>query len=516
MSRQPNRKMKSVNEVNVGTAGTTASKDSKPVDQSSFTAATDTSTGIAEETDDPPAVSMATDEEIASAQALADAGETVTTTLLQARLKLSGYQQAKRIFDAWLTSTRHLGNLEQKKAEAIAVRKPHQKEVKQIAEQHVPTEAPTPVTTALRSKLEPSKKVPVKGQIKSTSGDFSILRPSEFLAMQFDPKDQYFANGLFARGQPLCILGPGGLGKSRLLLLLAVCTILGRPFLGMTVSTKNLRWLILQAENSSRRLQADLRALKDWVGEKAWTVVDRYLAIQAIETSDESDLNLGDKHVVEKLTKLVAGIEPDVIAIDPLAAVAAGSLNNDAGMRATCRALDKLAKSSGKRASIVLLHHTLTGKTGASKATGVERGSYGRGSKWLNSWTRGQINIAAVNQNHNESLIISCGKNSNGREFAPFGVRIDSNTMICEVDPKFDYAEWQQEFTGTSKTKLKDKLTPEDVAAFVQELGLKKKELIRAIMDETGCSKSTAYNAITTADGTTIVRHADKKFRPAQ
>ena len=61
----------------------------------------DTETGTRETTDGSSAVHIATTEEIASAQALADEGEAVTITLLQARLKITGYQHAKRIFDAW-------------------------------------------------------------------------------------------------------------------------------------------------------------------------------------------------------------------------------------------------------------------------------------------------------------------------------------------------------------------------------------------------------------------------------
>ena len=88
-------------EIKAGNAGTTASLDAstienKPVEKGILAGDTD----IAEPTDTPPAVSAATVEEIASAQALSDAGESVTVTLLQGRLRI-GYQQAKRIHDAW-------------------------------------------------------------------------------------------------------------------------------------------------------------------------------------------------------------------------------------------------------------------------------------------------------------------------------------------------------------------------------------------------------------------------------
>ena len=216
------------------------------------------------------------------------------------------------------------------------------------------------------------------------------------------------------------------------------------------------------------------------------------------------------------LRRWVAEVQPDVIAIDPLLAVAAGNLNHDAGMLATCRAITKLARAGEKLASVVILHHTLTGRAGASKASGYDRGSYGRGSKALNFWTRGQINIAAAHGKSNDRLVVSCGKNSDGQEFQPFGIRLDSETMKYELDPEFDHSDWKDEIGGAAKVKLNEKLTPEAVAEHVAELALSKKALVRALMEETGCGKSTAYNAIEAAEGKTIRRNTERTYELAE
>ena len=78
--------------------------------------------------------------------------------------------------------------------------------------------------------------------------DLARARADKAWAFKFDPNDRYLDNGVFAREQPLTFLGPAGLGKSRLVLQLAACTILGRDFLGMKVRSKGLKWLLLQAE----------------------------------------------------------------------------------------------------------------------------------------------------------------------------------------------------------------------------------------------------------------------------
>jgi hypothetical protein len=262
-----------------------------------------------------------------------------------------------------------------------------------------------------------------------------------------------------------------------MLLQLAVCTILSKPFLGMPVRAKGVKWLILQGENSNRRLQADLSALKKWVGEEDWKQIEPKLTIHTLEKPEDADLSLSSDQVSADLTKLIEKEKPDIIAIDPLLAFAVGSLNNDAGMQKTCQKIAKLAGAAGHLASVVILHHTLTGKVGAARATGYDRASYGRGSKALSFWTRGQINVAAAAAETNERLVVSCGKNSNGRDFPPFGVKLNPATLIYEVEPSFDIAGWQEMVDGTPKPK--PKFTPESVVEFVAATPLTKKDLVR-------------------------------------
>src|SRR5688572_9100744 len=85
----------------------------------------------------------------------------------------------------------------------------------------------------------------------------------------------------------------------------------------------------------------------------------------------------------------------------------------------------------------------LTGRVGAARATGFDRSSFGRNSKLLYAWTRGQINIAPQGPNDNSRLVVSCGKCSNGEEFPPFGIRLNRELMIYEPDPQFNLPDWE-------------------------------------------------------------------------
>lgn len=334
--------------------------------------------------------------------------------------------------------------------------------------------------------------------------------PDEILKMMFDPADLYLENGVFARSQPMTLLGPGGVGKSRLVVQLAVCLIIGRAFLGWKVSECKTRWLIIQAENSNRRLQSDLKKMRAWVGEALWPLVQENLVIHTLEKDHDSFLSIADQASAELLARLINEVAADVVVFDPLLAFATGNLNTDAAMLKTCKTIAELARRGKADSAIVVLHHTLTGKDGAKKATGYDRASYGRGSKALHLWTRGQINVAATKSDTNDSLVISCGKNSNGPEFEPFGIKLHPVTMVYEVDPEFDLAAWQNQLKGETNSAIKP--TPEAVAAFVKDLPLTRKELVNLIMEEFGCGKSAAYALIARAEGTTIKRNAKKQY----
>jgi hypothetical protein len=165
-------------------------------------------------------------------------------------------------------------------------------------------------------------------------------------------------------------------------------------------------------------------------------------------------------------------------------------------MLTTCREISRLSKAGNPKRAWLALHHTQVGRAGAVKAVGYDRGSYGRNSKALLGWTRAQINLAPGSADNNDTLVVSCGKCSNGREFEPFAIRLNPSTMIYEVDTSFDLSAWLAEYGGQ---KQNDPLvTLDDVAEFCRG-GKTKAELAKAIMDE-GIGKTTAYKLIKRAD----------------
>jgi len=355
--------------------------------------------------------------------------------------------------------------------------------------------------SALRSQPS-SATVIVKGIIKSlervaTNGSngpktLSVRRPDELLAMEFDDRDILLGDRLLEKGGSLVIAGAGGIGKSRLALQLAVANIMGREFVTLQTRGYELKWLILQSEDSNRRLNFDFHHLKEWCANR-WPQVNDQLVIHTLENDGDAFLSLDDPQNFSRLADLISKVNPDVIVFDNLSNFAIGNLTQDADMRATCEAISRLTKQGNPLRACVVLHHALTGKAGASRAVGFERASFGRNSKVLLAWTRGQINLSPRYPHTNETVVVSCGKCSNGREFAPFAARLNPKTMIYEPDASFDLSTWQADMAGQ---KADGPSVTVDTVIGACKGTMTKKELVRAIMDETGCGKSLAYRKI--------------------
>lgn len=343
----------------------------------------------------------------------------------------------------------------------------------------------------------------------------SVRSPDEILSMPSDPAENLMGNRLLTRGGRLVIAGAGGVGKSRLSLQLAASVISGREFLTLPTYGRGTRWLALQAENDNVRLKADLGALKSWLGDD-WGEVSQRLVIHTLETEQDVFLSLGDDIACTAIRRLLDRVRPDVVVWDSLYNFATGDLNKDADMRETLVRLHQVSQHGNPKRAIVVLHHATTGRAGMGKLTGFDRASFGRNSKVLHSWARGQINVGPVSPNDNDTLAIACGKASNGREFAPFAIRLDEPTMIYVPAPDVDVEEaLEQAVDG----KRQERIDEEDVADLAS--GKTKLELANAIRAKTGCVKGAAYKAIIRAEEAGVIRlhtasetYQDRRVKP--
>ncbi len=335
---------------------------------------------------------------------------------------------------------------------------------------------------------------------------FTIRTPDEILGMEFDDSDNYLGDRVLAAGQPLVIAGAGGTGKSRLLLQLAAACVSGREFCGFPTNAQGKRWLIIQGENSNRRLQHDLGKLRAWLRED-WPLFAELVHIHTLETDEDAILNLDDPEVVARIERVIAETLPDLVGFDTLQCLATGDLNQDVAMRQTVLKLSFVTKKGNPERSPVILHHSLTGKAAAGRALGYDRASFARNSKVLHGWTRAQINIAPGSPDNNDLLVMTCGKNNNGREFEPRAIKLDTATMIYDVDEDFSFDEWIKAMASSNANSKGVRVVSKDVWEVLSE-PMKKTALVKALVEETGCGRSGAYNAVQKAEKEGVVHRS--------
>jgi hypothetical protein len=309
--------------------------------------------------------------------------------------------------------------------------------------------------------------------------------------MELDEYDCLIGDRLLTKGGRLLIAGPPSIGKSRQLLDLAVASILGRDWLGIQTYACGARWLVLQTENSNRRLQTDLKTLVKQYG-------DGFLSNLFIHNTDtEMDAVVGLQLNCDKIARTIQAYQPDIVAIDPLRDFGIGDPNSDADMTATCTTLGQVVRRGNAQRALIILHHALTGRTGAIKAIGYDRAGFPRNNKTLVGWVRGQINISPGSPHNNDTLVISCGRNADGREFKPFAVQRNAETGIYEILPGFDFDGWEREISRGKSGGVRPSYTISEAFEKLPDFarwthGKLREEIIKKL----GCSDTKAKQLI--------------------
>jgi hypothetical protein len=126
----------------------------------------------------------------------------------------------------------------------------------------------------------------------------------------------------------------------------------------------------------------------------------------------------------------------------------------------------------------------------------------------LHAWARGQINVAPGAADSNDLLVLACGKCSNGREFVPFAVRLNPQTLIYEPEPGFDFEAWQAEVSG--RTDNAPLITPDRVRQLCRG-PMTKQDLAKAIQADCGCPRQNAYRYLARAEKARSVKFNSKE-----
>lgn len=336
----------------------------------------------------------------------------------------------------------------------------------------------------------------------------SFLTFAQILIIPTLESDRILGDHLLDKGNPLVIVGQGGTGKSRLVYqLMASCVRQDEKFLNfdLHLGASQLKWLVIQVENSVRRLKQTAESMRTFTGDR-WKIFNDQVHVLTPLNDNDLIVSLDNPDAVSRLKTVITRFSPDIVIFDSLYDFSIGDLNKDVDMRSTLLAMSRLSKFNNPKRSMIILHHSLTGQSGAARAMGYDRTSFSRNSKVLYNWTRAQINLAPVSPENNEQLVISCAKCSDGREFPAFPVRLNPETLLYEPDDTVDVNEWSAGVKGN-----KPSISSEDVANLCPTIA-DKLSLSRIICQEEGCGKAAAYRYIKSAINSGKLREKNGKL----
>jgi len=191
----------------------------------------------------------------------------------------------------------------------------------------------------------------------------TFRRLNEILAMEFDDDDFVLANGYITKGEPGAICGAGGIGKSRLVTQLVRDILIGQPFLGRwPTNGQNLAIMVLQSENSSRRMKSDLWAQTAALTRAQKDHINDHCVWHTLENSDDSVLALASDENQQRIEDAIVLYKPDLNVWDVLRDFAVDDPNSDKFMQQSLSIIGRPTRKYNAQCIALILHHAAPGR----------------------------------------------------------------------------------------------------------------------------------------------------------
>lgn len=324
----------------------------------------------------------------------------------------------------------------------------------------------------------------------------NVWRPSQFLDWEEPPGSHFLLPAYISRGELTTIIGPGGLGKSRLGgLWFPICQITGREWCGLKTGGDPQKWLYLGDENSLSRLKTDLTKILGNFNSDERERIDQLLRIQAICDGDDADLNLGDPITRARVAATVAQEAPGGVIFDPLGNFAPDDISKPHHMKEAVRLIMSTVRKGAPDAARVLLHHSRTGRTNIIQGVGWDAANYATGGKTLYASARCQINLMPGSKDDDTRLVMSCGKANNCERFVTRGLIFNPENFTYNLDSDFDVDAWTADVEGRARSG-QSLCTLQDLVSAVADGYRKTKDLVEHLMEVCAVSKRTVQRLI--------------------
>jgi len=276
---------------------------------------------------------------------------------------------------------------------------------------------------------------------------YSVKRWSEVHDLTLPPRE-CFLGSVYCRGQLQALVAQGGLGKSRLSLCLARHQVLRQDFAGFPVGSRPYRWLFIGNENSTHRLQEDVRRMTKGLSAAEQGLLNDHIFLHTLDSFEDALITIGDPHTIQRWSDTLAAYKPEILVVDPWDEVRFGDPNDDADTRASLRELLKLCRKYDPDLGQLVLHHARTGRQNIAQATGWDKANFSKGSKAFYSSCRSIINLSPADKDDHTRLVMSCGKCNDARPFKTIGLRLHDDTGLSELDQTFDEEAWRLDLEG--------------------------------------------------------------------
>jgi hypothetical protein len=316
---------------------------------------------------------------------------------------------------------------------------------------------------------------------------YSIWNPEQFRNFTPPQDTNFLGGGYIRRRQLTTLIGPPGVGKTRLSFWMAVCHICSRTFMGLDMLNGPVKWLFFGNENDPMRQKTDLAYFYNSLTQEEQKLVDSHLFMHVLDKPDDGIITLADPEAYAKLQASLKFIVPDVVVFDPWANMITGSESDDEEIRKSLRLLLKATALCCPDAAIIVIHHARTGKNTAIEAGNrFSGGSLGRGSKLLVATARCELALWPGHSEDSSRLVLTCEKANNVKCFEPKGLLFEHGIYIEDGD--FSLDAWKDDIEGIRSAKT---LTIEDLVECVKQKMFQRSDIVKHCVEEYECSVPT-------------------------
>ena len=302
-----------------------------------------------------------------------------------------------------------------------------------------------------------------------------------------EPPEEVWGGLRLAPGQLMEVIGGSGLGKSRMMLNLAVNQVLGRGFAGLPTCKRPLKWLFYGNENGFYRYRNDLRQMLKFCTADERERLRGHIFLPTMARPMDAYVSFSDEQNRIKLKTTIRYRDADVVVLDPWGAVIDGDELDDGDVRKTIfEIMDILAANIEKPTAGIILNHSRNGIKELVDAAGFGAANYGKNSKAIFSVMRNVWNLRPAHFAEPVTKIeLIHAKSSDFAAYEPRAVDFDPNTFTYRLDSTFSHEAWQHDLERAKRSG--SSLTPEQRTDAYRRQGDEMRRKILEHVTSKGC-----------------------------